>query len=428
MKRIVLITSVAILSAFVITSDAYGVPNRKPEPSHDVAITDISVPSSCIQGDAVPVVITVKDQGNCSEKFAVTLTDTTDGIEIGIQSVTLSAAGQGGMDESVDLIFDSPVSGKQNFGYPVVCGDVNGDGYDDLLVGASQWNNGTGRAYLYYGGTNMDTTPDKIFTGQTAADLFGDGGAALGDINGDNYYDVLVGAPGHRGGAQDGRVYIFYGGPDMDEVADLTLDGESGGGGYYGATIVTGDVNNDSYEDVVVTAILMNSQKGRAYLYYGGDPMDNTCDLTFDGENATDWFGRKAYIGDSVNDDNYADLLIGARKFPDSLSRGRAYLYYGGSPMNNISDMTFTGQNDGDQFGEGLCIVDLDNDSYADAIVSAPVYNSYQGRIYLYYGGTGMDEIADKTFEGEPGVGAMLLTMAGGHFNNDDYGDYIDMG
>jgi ankyrin repeat protein len=401
--------------------------------SHDITITDVSVPSTCVQGDTASVTISVANKGAYKETFRVILNDQTSNEEIASEEVTLVKAREDRLGDDADVIFDSPASGKQYFGYPVICGDVNGDDYNDLLVGASQWNNTQGRAYLYYGGRNMDTIPDKTFTGEGTGDWFGDGGASLGDVNGDNYDDVVVGASNYRGSAKDGRVYIFYGGPDMDEHADLILKGESGGGGYYGATIATGDVNNDSYCDVVVTAIFMNSQRGRAYLYYGGDPMDATCDLTFDGENTNDWFGRKAAIGGDVNGDGYSDLIIGARRYPGGKEKGRAYLFYGGNPMNHICDKIFTGMSDKDRFGEAVHITDVDNDGFGDVAIGAWGYNggSSQGRVYLYWGEADIDPtVADKTFTGMSGnvrtaFGGFIW---GGNINNDNYKDLLIVG
>jgi hypothetical protein len=418
---------VVILSVFFIMGAGCAALDGKSEQSHDLAVTNISAPSSCVQGDTIPVIVTVKNQGNCSESFVVTLTDLTYGLEIGNQTVTLSAVGQGGMDEIIDLIFDSPVSGKQYFGWPPACGDVNGDGYDDLLAPASMWNNAQGRAYLYYGGKNMDTTPDKTFTGEGAGDIFGDG-CSIGDVNGDKYCDVIVAAPGYSDGAKDGRVYIYYGGPDMDDQADLILEGESGGGGYYGVAIGAGDVDKDGYDDVIVTAVKMNSEKGRAYLYYGGDPMDNICDLTFDGENEGDCFGRTVFLGDGdVNGDNYADVLIGARDYPSGSAKGRAYLFYGGDSMDNICDKAFTGESNRHELSQGVAIFDVDNDGFGDVICGANQYNGRQGRVYIYWGEKDMDVSVDKVFTGEPGKANSEFGcyVWGGHVNDDEYGDII---
>ncbi|MCK4829052.1 FG-GAP repeat protein, partial [bacterium] len=356
MKRIVLITLVVILSAFVITADAYAAPNRSPKPSHDVAVANISAPSSYIQGDTVPVVVTVKNQGNCDESFIVTLTDVTNDLKIGSQSVTLSTAGEGGMDETCDLTLTGPTKPGPNepytqYGNYLRFGDVNGDGYDDLLVaGASRYNQCQGRAYLYYGGQDMDEKADNTFTGEAIDNYFGEG-AALVDVNGDGFDDVILGAWKYNNA--QGRVYIYHGSPDMDENADLILDGRERTNDRFGNKICAGDVNNDGYDDVFVNALGWNKRTGRVYLYYGGDPMDTTADLIFNGENEGDLFGcdidDPKMIGD-VNGDGYGDLLISTRfwNYLEVTSKqGRAYLYYGGegTSMDSIPDKVFTGEN-----------------------------------------------------------------------------------
>ena len=212
----------------------------------------------------------------------------------------------------------------------------------------------------------------------------------------------------------------------MDEHADLILEGESAGGGFFGFDVRSGDVDNDGYDDVIITAPAMNSGKGRAYLYYGGDPMDNTCDLTFDGETANDCFGRSVFVGGDVNGDHYPDVLVEAKLYPGGKERGRVYLYYGGDPMDNICDKTFTGEDNANGFGEGICIYDVDNDGFGDVVIGAdlwPARRTIQGRVYLYWGSTDMDVSADKIFTGEPG--SILNIVCGGHFNNDKYGDIL---
>ncbi len=268
MKKIVLITLVVILSVLIITADASGAPDRSPQRNHDVAITNMSAPASCVQGDTVPVVLTVRNQGNCSETFAVTLTDTTNGSRIASKTITLSSAREGGLDEVVDRIFDAEVDEENLFGQMVrIGGDVNRDGYDDLLIGADGYNQGQGRAYLYYGGEGMlNENADRTFTGEGRGDHFGDSGGAFGDVNGDGFDDVIIGARGYSGESNDGRVYIYHGGTDMDENADVIIDGEAGEGGYFGLVVVGGDVNMDGYGDVLVPGVAGYSWNGRASL------------------------------------------------------------------------------------------------------------------------------------------------------------------
>ncbi|MBK8382127.1 MAG: FG-GAP repeat protein [Ignavibacteria bacterium] len=95
-------------------------------------------------------------------------------------------------------------------------GDLNGDGYDDIIVGAFLNDAGgtsAGRAYVYFGGNFMNNIADLTFTGAAAGDQFGTSVSSAGDVNGDGYNDVISGASDNdAGGSGAGRSYIFYGG------------------------------------------------------------------------------------------------------------------------------------------------------------------------------------------------------------------------
>jgi hypothetical protein len=112
----------------------------------------------------------------------------------------------------------------------------------------------------------------------------------LGDVNGDNFADVILGAPLY-GSNDEGRVYVFYGSPDMDLTCDLYFDGEQGIKGWFGYPVRAGDVDNDGIDDLLVSARQYDNAKGRAYLYYGGTNMDTIPDKIFTGENSGDLFG-----------------------------------------------------------------------------------------------------------------------------------------
>jgi len=104
-------------------------------------------------------------------------------------------------------------------------GDVNGDGYDDLIVGLPGYNSGAGRAYIYFGGLVFNSAPDLTITGSAGNNL-GSSVAGPGDVNGDGYDDVIIGLPGFSSGA--GRVSIYFGGASMNNGSDINFGGESG--------------------------------------------------------------------------------------------------------------------------------------------------------------------------------------------------------
>ena len=135
-------------------------------------------------------------------------------------------------------------------------GDVNGDGYADVVVGARGYSSSTGRAYVYLGGPGgLATTAATTLTGEATSDYFGCSVATAGDVNGDGYADVVVGARGYSGQHRAGvRVSGWGGASGLATTAATTLTGEAAND-FFGSSVATaGDVNGDGYADVVVGA------------------------------------------------------------------------------------------------------------------------------------------------------------------------------
>ena len=196
-----------------------------------------------------------------------TFNNSIDTIETISQSVP-SSVKPAFLDTTPDLILTGPTEANTQYGNYPRFGDVNGDGYEDLLVaGASLYNNNQGRLYLYYGGADMDDIADIILTGENPGDYFGEEGY-LTDVNGDGYADIITGAYGYN--KLRGRLYIYFGGPIIDGEADLIIEGEAGTQGAFCGPINAGDINNDGFMDLVVCAPMYNNRTGRVYLFYGG--------------------------------------------------------------------------------------------------------------------------------------------------------------
>ncbi len=302
-------------------------------------------------------------------------------------------------------------------------GDVNGDGYSDIIAGAYGYSSSTGKAYLYMYGMNGNLYSDLSFNGETAGSYFGNSAASAGDVNGDGYSDLIIGAYGYN--SFTGRAYIFYGGPDMNNTADVTLIGDAVNV-YFGWSVASaGDVNGDGYSDVIVGSYAYSTYSGKAGIYFGGASMNSGVDILLIGPGANYNFGYSVASAGDVNGDGYCDVIVGANDY--SSATGRAYIFYGGANMNNTSDITMTGEATSNNFGASVSSAgDVNGDGYADVISGAWSYSSNTGRAYIYFGGTGMDNTADVTLTGETsGIKFGISVSTAGDVNRDSYSDVI---
>ena len=343
-----------------------------------------------------------------------------------------------GADATPDWVLTGAAAGDY-FGLSVGgAGDVNGDGYDDVIVGAYGNDAGgsdAGRAYVFYGGPAPDAIADLILTGNSAGEEFGYSVGTAGDVNGDGYADVIVGAPyNDQTGVNAGRACVYYGGPGADATADLTLTGAAAGD-YFGWSVATaGDFNGDGYADVIVGAFgndTGGANAGQAYVYYGGPGADATADLTLTGAAATDYFGYSVGTAGDVNGDGYADVIVGADlNDGGGADAGRAYVFYGGYPADATADLTLTGAAAGDHFGCSVGTAgDVNGDGYADVIVGAvdnDAGGTNAGRAYVYFGGTSPDATADVMLTGGPNDDEFARYVGtAGDVNRDGHDDVI---
>jgi len=317
------------------------------------------------------------------------LPDSTDAVEARSQSVS-SSLKPAFLDTKPDLILTGPTESYTQYGNYPRFGDVNNDGYDDMVVGASAFNNKMGRVYLFYGGDPMDTTLDLTFDGENENDRFGrdiSNPKRVGDVNGNGYGDLLISTRTWNywaGVSGQGRAYLYYGGPgtSMDSIPDKVFTGENRRDDF-GVSGCIFDIDDDGFDDVIIGVRSYNNRRGRVYLYWGGKDMDTIADKTFDGEADTqDSFGCGMDAG-YVNDDDYGDIIVTA---PYS-NTGKAHLFYGDkkASIDTACDKTFTLPTDTINFPQHVALGDLSNDNYPDVAMGGWWYNNGQGRVWLYH-------------------------------------------
>jgi len=327
------------------------------------------------------------------------------------------------VDNTADIILIGE-SSSDLFGVSVsTAGDVNGDGFTDVIVGANGYNNYTGRSYIYFGGSNMNNIADVIMTGELTSNYYGWTVSSAGDVNGDGYSDVIVGAPLYNSFVGCG--YIYFGGTSMNNVADVLMTGEVSNSKFGTSVSKAGDVNGDGFSDIIVGAENYDNSTGIAYICFGGSPMNNAADVVLHGEAVNNKFGISVSSAGDVNNDGYSDVIVGAHQFNNSI--GRAYIYCGGSSMNNVPDVFLSGENVNDNFGYSVCgIGDINADGHSDVIVGAYGYFSNYGRAYIYCGGSNINNeaVIKITGQGSNYYFGGCVSSAG-DLNSDGYSDVI---
>lgn len=288
---------------------------------------------------------------------------------------------------------------KDRFGFSLTVTDMNNDGYDDLVVGAPYYSPATswpvsgaipagGRIYIYKGGQTFSTSPARTLDGDWSygcgggcyylydAENFGHSVASAGDVNGDGFKDVAVGAP-FGGMDRSGSVFLIYGSQTLGN-GRIEIRGPDASQ-YMGAAVASsGDVNGDSRTDVLTCGYdpSISSSEGKMYLYYGQTfgpalSVKNSClDLAMA----------------DINGDGYADMAASTDKGID--------IYYGGPQTSGEPSFTFF-----PKFFSPTSLAsigDLNKDGYDDLVGSGP---------NVYFGSANGENTVDITRTGLKVVG-----------------------
>ena len=305
-------------------------------------------------------------------------------------------------------------------------GDVNGDGFDDIIVSAMQYTNGEpteGAAFVYHGSPtgipngNPSTAATQLESNRMGA-LLGHSVSGAGDVNGDGFDDVIVGVPRYDAGEGygEGIALIFHGSatgiPDGDPTtAAAKVESNQGEARFGGCVSGAGDVNGDGFDDVLVGSWsyrVAGIVSGAAFVFQGGatgigdgNPATAATRLTSDRPYAR--FGESVSNAGDVNGDGFDDVIVGANQYnPAIFTTGGAFLFAGsalGIPDSGTDTAAarFEAGQAYSGMGESVSAAgDVDGDGYGDVIVGANYFdgtpNGHQGRAFLYRGSAAIPE------------------------------------
>ena len=295
-----------------------------------------------------------------------------------------------GRDGRVLQTLTSP-SADESFGNHISgAGDVNGDGYADVIVGSPGKEGESkvpGHAYVYSG---KDGSLLLSLSGERPGDGFGS--TVAGDAEGRQHV-LVVGAPG-AGPAHHGRIYVYEGWPAK---LKFTIDADNTGNrlGYMFVS-VPGDMDGDGVPDIYASDwsnAALGPSTGRIYMVSGRSGK-RLYALT--GETAGDGFGTSPSMAGDVDGDGRADLIVGAWQYGGAAtSGGRAYLYSG---RDGRLLKTYTCRTPGDTFGfDAVGLGDVDGDGTVDFLITSGwsgVNGHHAGRVFVISSGVKRKQVA----------------------------------
>ena len=328
-----------------------------------------------------------------------------------------------GLDGMNGFVINGITAGD-NSGFSVSgAGDVNNDGFDDVIIGAPGANSSTGQSYVVFGKStfassvnlsSLSATDGFTINGITAGDESGFAVSGAGDLDDDDFDDIIIGAPEVSG---EGQGYVVFGGNSFAATLDLnTLNGTNGfainaiaSGDILGESVSdAGDVNNDGFDDVIIGAREADpnglSKSGQGYVIFGKGTFVDSLDLSsLDGTNGFAINGEatnhRAGIGvggaGDINNDGFDDVIIGAPIA--SPNNGASYVVFGKnsfagsvnlSSLDSTTGLAIIGGRNFARIGTSVSAAgDVNNDGFDDVIIEAPAGdNLSQEYAYVIYG------------------------------------------
>lgn len=312
--------------------------------------------------------------------------------------------GSSSFDTVADLIILADTVYEYPRDYSITnAGDINDDGYDDLIVSSYQFNNNTGRVLIFLGGNPMDAEYDFVINGYNNYSGYGTSVSSAGDINGDGVSDFLVASSiNYNLQIDTSKVFLYFGDSNFDVTPDLIFYSPYLDDSFGSSIASAGDINNDGFDDILIGYKGFND---KIYIYLGAEIVEDSFAFILQNNQVQSNFGSSMCGGNDFNLDGYDDIVIGAPRFDPlggGAQKGRVYVYLGGQDFNTVADLVLNGTEQLEQFGQSISGAGFFNeDNYPDLIINSPFSNNFNGSAYIYFGSSEFDGNADITMYGD---------------------------
>jgi hypothetical protein len=321
---------------------------------------------------------------------------------------------------------DSPVDSTSA---PVL--DVNGDGYADIAVGAPNVDTARGRVDVYFGSASgVSSTPSATLFGPDPDGFFGRSVSSAGDLNGDGTTELVVGSAPNLGSNNAGAVFVFDGQEGgLASAPSRVLRGATGSDSFGSSVAGPGDVDGDGYADLIVGARNANGGAGGAFLYRGSASGATTPATDWNRENAFAGFGTPVAAGGDINGDGLADVLVGHAVHGELavyLGRRGSVPTTASIRISGVAILPTISAFASSIAGLG----DVDGDGYADVAVGASqtqvgAFNN-AGLVRIYRGSRGgLVPTSIGGRDGDTPLTRFGWSIAGGDVNGDGLGDVV---